>query len=307
MSARLPAPLAPPASSGWTVADSLCAVEQLCFDLIQPRGESAICLPRGPAAAACHHFQAGGRRIRARLALDVACRLGMAASDAVAIAAACELLHNASLIHDDLQDRDPVRRGRDTVWKRFGDDVAICTGDLLLSAAYAAIAGFSQTALLPEMLRLVHLRTAAAVQGQCADMLPRSRYLDDIGAYERIVVAKSGALLSLPIELAMIGSGHRHWNAVARESAEHFSVGYQIVDDLEDWSKDANAAGAPAMNAFLVIAAAENGSTGSTGATAGGIALARQHLSLAARSARRLPLGSGALLAELADALRCQL
>lgn len=290
-------------SSGWTVADSLCAVEKLCFDLIEPQDDSSLRLPHGPAAAAFHHLNAGGRRVRARLALDAACRLGMAAGDAVAIAASCELLHNASLIHDDLQDRDLTRRGRDAVWKIFGDDVAICTGDLLLSAAYAAIAGFSQSALLPEMLRLLHLRTAAAVRGQCADVLPRSRYLDDVDTYERIVVGKSGALLSLPLELAMIGSGHRHWAAVARESAEHFAVGYQIVDDLEDRVEDANAAGAPSINAFLVIAAANDG----TDATARGIALARHHLSHAARCAQRLPLGSGALLSELADALGSQL
>lgn len=241
--------------------------------------------------------------MRARLALDAACRLGMLAADAVAIAAACELLHNASLIHDDLQDRDPTRRGRNTVWTVFGDDVAICTGDLLLSAAYAALAGFSHGALLPEMLRLVHLRTAAAVHGQCADIAPRSCYLADIATYERIVIGKSGALLSLPIELAMIGSGYPHWAAVARESAEHFALGYQIVDDLEDRVKDANAAGAPSMNAFLVLAAANYGRD----ATADGIALARRHLAHAACSARRLPLGSGALLGELADALGDQL
>ena len=233
MYARLPVSLG---SSGWTVADSLCAVEKLCFDLIEPQDDSSLHLPHGPAAAAC--------------------RLGMAAGDAVAIAAACELRHNASLIHDDLQDRDPTRRGRAAVWKIFGDAVAICTGDLLLSAAYAAIAGFSQSALLPEMLRRVHLRTAAAVRGQCADILPRSRYLDDVDTYERTVVGKSGASLNLPLELAMIGSGHRHRAAVARALAEQFAVGYQIVDDLEDRVKDANAAGAPSPFACRPLCAA---------------------------------------------------
>ena len=66
--------------------------------------------------AALHHLNAGGQRIRSRLAVDSAHCLGLTARDGIALAATAELLHNASLIHDDLQDRDKVRRDCATVW-----------------------------------------------------------------------------------------------------------------------------------------------------------------------------------------------
>ena len=292
----LPAALAPP---GWTLTGALAAVERLCLESIAPSALAESSLTCGAAAAATDHLASGGRRIRARLALDTAERLGMSLNDAVAIAAACDLLHNASLVHDDLQDRDPLRRDRATVWKRFGDDVAICTGDLLLSAAYSALARFSQPALLPAMLLLMHQRTAEAIRGQCADRQQRIRYLDDIDLYEQIVIGKSGALLSLPLELAMIGSGHAHDAAMARRAAEHFAVGYQIVDDLGDREKDAGDSGPPALNAFLVLVAAD----ADTDPEARGIALARRHLLHAKELAQHLPEGAGALLSQLAGEL----
>ena len=75
-------------------------------------------------AAIGHHLRAGGGRFRAKLALSVSSALNLQADDSEYLAAACELLHNASLIHDDIQDGDPLRRGRETVWSLFGADVA---------------------------------------------------------------------------------------------------------------------------------------------------------------------------------------
>ena len=65
--------------------------------------------------------------------------LGLSEPDVLCLAASAELLHNASLVHDDLQDQDGMRRGAPAVWKKYGSNVAICTGDLMLSAAYAAL------------------------------------------------------------------------------------------------------------------------------------------------------------------------
>src|SRR6056297_2071568 len=87
-----------------------------------------------------HHFAAAGGFGRARLALDASEALGLDRSIAISLAVACELLHNASLVHDDLQDRDELRRGQLAVWARFGEDVAISVGDFLLTRAFEVAA-----------------------------------------------------------------------------------------------------------------------------------------------------------------------
>ena len=91
------------------------------------------------ADAARYHFSAGGSRIRAQLGLAAAAALNLSPQASLACALAPELLHNASLVHDDLQDEDTMRRTRPAVWSRFGKDIAISTGDLLISAAYVAL------------------------------------------------------------------------------------------------------------------------------------------------------------------------
>lgn len=82
--------------------------------------------------ALTNHFQAGGGRTRARLGLKAADALLLAPRTAIALAAAAELLHNASLIHDDLQDRSATRRGAPALWVSCSEETAICAGDLLI-------------------------------------------------------------------------------------------------------------------------------------------------------------------------------
>ncbi len=169
-------------------------VERRMAALTEQYGPKVTGQPSAAAQAATYHFAAGGRRLRARLAIHAALALGLDPADGVALATAAELLHNASLIHDDLQDRSSSRRGTDTVWAAFGDDVAICAGDLLLSAAYSALSQISDRSKLPALIARVHERTSTAIGGQCADLSAGARLHGDIAGFETIAVAKSGAL-----------------------------------------------------------------------------------------------------------------
>ena len=83
-------------------------------------------------------WQLGGeaKRVRARMALAAGHALGADMDSVVKVAAAVELLHEASLVHDDLQDRDTLRRGKNAVWVEFGDELAITLGDWLINQAY---------------------------------------------------------------------------------------------------------------------------------------------------------------------------
>jgi hypothetical protein len=85
------------------------------------------------------HLATGGKRLRSRLALSAIEAMGGTREHGVGWAAACELVHNATLIHDDLQDGDRVRRGNPTTWVRHGAAQAINAGDLLLMLPFLAI------------------------------------------------------------------------------------------------------------------------------------------------------------------------
>jgi geranylgeranyl pyrophosphate synthase len=290
-----------PASVHDTVGHQTSGMDAGLVGLLQPETGSTSIFPASTRAA-YYHVAGGGQRIRFRLALDAGRALGLKSDDSVCIATAVELLHNASLIHDDLQDQDKFRRGRPSVWAAFGEDIAICSGDLLLSAAYAALATFSSPELLPGLISLVHARTAKAIAGQCADLEARGQTVDNVEAYETIAIAKSGALLGLPLELALVASGYNNSSAVARGAADAFAVGYQIFDDIADFGKDAGTRKAgpdarPAsLNILSVLRAAGHG------ADAGQLArtLGLKHLCTAADAAANLPKRSGDLLRELA-------
>lgn len=252
--------------------------------------------------AAAYHLSSGGRRIRAKLALSAGTALGLPPEDSVAIASCVELIHNASLVHDDLEDRQQFRRGVETVHAAYGFHVALCSGDLLLSAAYAAVARFSNVLLLPELLSLVHTRVAVVIGGQCARLVPIGDEERDMAAYDAIASAKSGALLSLPLELALKGSSKGMWSEDARRAAEHFAIGYQIADDIEDLEQDRETL---SVNALLVIEAASRCRINEASEKARSHAL--KHLAKAASLAGSLPNGSGGLLRELAQELSYRL
>lgn len=187
-------------------------------------------------SAAAYHLSAGGSRVRAELALYAGRALALPSRGAVAIAAACELLHNASLVHDDLQDRDINRRGKPAVWRRYGDAAAICVGDLLLSAAYGALAGTG--AVAAQAMTRMHRRVAAVIRGQSDDLTLQGSTLDSLETYERVAAGKSAPLLILPIELSLLLAGREDAIDAAVAAGSLFAIGYQMDDDLQDLERD---------------------------------------------------------------------
>ncbi len=187
------------------------------------------------AGVARYHLAKPGKMIRGRLALSASGALGLDDQDGMALASVCEFLHNASLIHDDLHDRDMMRRGQPAVWARFGDDLAILAGDYFLSLAYVAVSQMASSLREPTLITMIHQRTRAAIMGQAADLADDAL---DIADYERLVRNKSGALLSLPLELPLLVAGKDEYLGCAREAADAFALAYQILDDIDDGADD---------------------------------------------------------------------
>ncbi|CAM3641417.1 polyprenyl synthetase family protein [Polynucleobacter arcticus] len=246
-----------------------------------------------------YHLRSGGQRLRARIALSAGKAIGLDDHDVICIAAAVELLHNASLIHDDLQDGDQFRRGHESVWSKFGKNTAICCGDFYLSAAYAVLAEVSKSDVLPQMLKIMHQRVAQASYGQSAD-LSITRDQLTLEAYLEVVMAKSGALLSLPLEFVLLLGGHDKSMQTAYQACKDFAVGFQIFDDLRDASTDSlqGVNGGERLNIISVFEQLNHGLDISFDPVEAAKEIAVKHLKRSELSLVQLPSQSGQLLEE---------
>lgn len=246
--------------------------------------------------AARYHLESGGKRARAELSLQAGTALGVPESDNLALAATVELLHNSSLVFDDLQDRDTERRGAPAVWAKFGPDVALCTGALLLSAAYGALSSLSDGSRIGPLVAHTHRRTALLIHGQTADLAVSTHSHTTLGEYEQVAAEKSGVLFALPIELALLYAGCEDAVPQARRAAHALAIGYQIADDLEDLESDVAASNGAGRLNYVLLANERSAS--------GGIELARERaLELLDESialAEALPHGAGVPLQALA-------
>lgn len=137
---------------------------------------------------------AGGKRLRPLLTLAVAELCGSTAEVALPGAVAIELIHNFSLVHDEIQDRDAVRHGRPTLWARFGAAQAINAGDLLFARAYAALAPLPAQASGPCMA-LLSDATERMIRGQWLDLQFEARTEVAPTEYLDMVAGKTGALI----------------------------------------------------------------------------------------------------------------
>lgn len=180
------------------------------------------------------HLETGGKRIRASLALSACQALGGRADYAVDWAAAVELLHNASLVHDDIQDGDQTRRGKAALWARYGSAQAINAGDLLLMLPFRALGRYpaKQQADLVQILAEYGERTA---RGQIEEHALTASAGSGWGAYFSAVSGKTGTLFALPVRGAaeLAGVPADYASDLARTFAT-IGVLYQLQDDLLD-------------------------------------------------------------------------
>ena len=153
--------------------------------------------------AASYHFQNPGKSFRAQLALTSGTALGLNEQDNLHWAAACELLHNASLIHDDISDASTHRRGQESINQHFGSDMALCLGDWMVAKAFELSArnrnyGGVLTALLAQAMQ-------ETCSGQMADI--SQRQCAELDEWQRIAKGKTAPLLVTPIKGSALAAG----------------------------------------------------------------------------------------------------
>jgi geranylgeranyl diphosphate synthase type II len=196
------------------------------------------------AAAMRHAVFPGGARIRPQLCLAVALACGDDDPGlADAAASAIELMHCASLVHDDLPcfDDAPTRRGRASVHAAYGERIAVLTGDALIILAYEflARAGGNHPARLPRLLATISRGVGMPMgitAGQAWECEPRVALSD----YQR---AKTGALFAAATAAGAEAAGHdgNTWRALG----EWLGEAYQVADDVRDVMADPAALGKP--------------------------------------------------------------
>lgn len=217
----------------------IAALDQQTLDTLSYTYSFSAFIPCLAATSSKYHLGTWGQRIRSVSALHAGECLGLPRKETYTLAVACELLHNSSLIHDDLHDRDTQRRGKPSVWYKFGNEAAVCAGDLLLSASYLALSQLSNVAQMPKLFALMHSSVASAIRGQCADLSRPKDRVTTIEDFKNIALNKSGALLSQPTELALLATNENLALPRACEAAIAFAISYQIHDDLIDVKQDA--------------------------------------------------------------------
>ncbi|MBW2733153.1 MAG: polyprenyl synthetase family protein [Deltaproteobacteria bacterium] len=185
----------------------------------------------------CHyHLETGGKRLRALLPLMVAESLGAEPGCVLPFGAACEMLHNATLVHDDLQDGDRQRRGRDTIWERYGASRAINLGDAMFYYALLLLQRLDVPVEARERAasRLLH-DTLRVIDGQEREFLLKGQKAPSLEGYFAMVEGKTSGLFALPLAGAaeLCGAEETVVEALA-ESSRHLGVLFQIQDDVLD-------------------------------------------------------------------------
>lgn len=201
--------------------------------------------PRKLAAALPYAVTPGGARIRPTILLSVAMACGDPAPGlANASAAALELIHCASLVHDDLPafDDADTRRGKPTVHKAFSEPLAVLTGDSLIILAFDVLAhaGVDHPARALALIRTLAMRSGMP-HGICAGQGWESESDINLRAYHR---AKTGALFIAATQMGAIAAGQdaEPWEELGARIGEAF----QVADDLRDALYDAETLGKPA-------------------------------------------------------------
>ncbi len=179
----------------------------------------------------------GGKALRPSLCLLACEATGGDWRRALPAAAAVELVHNFSLVHDDIQDRDRERRHRPTVWSIWGEAQAINAGDGLLALARLALLRLHDEGVPAETVvqaaRILDEKTLEIVEGQVMDLGFEERVDVDLQSYLQMIEKKTGALFDCSFRLgALLGSGDPSLVEALGRCGRMLGVAFQVRDDV---------------------------------------------------------------------------
>jgi geranylgeranyl pyrophosphate synthase len=205
---------------------------QAVNDLLMATTDSSVSVLRDTST---HILQAGGKRLRPRLVLLAYQAVGGQDMDyVIPLAAAVEIIHTATLVHDDINDHGTLRRGRETVNARWGGTYALLTGDFMFTKTYEIMAPY------PSALNAILSKAAIAlVEGETLQIHAAKLGRLDRDTYFEIIAKKTAALFVACTELGATAANAPpdHIQALSTY-AYHLGLAFQIIDDVLDLIAD---------------------------------------------------------------------
>ncbi len=192
--------------------------------------------------ASRHILTSGGKHLRPHIAMLAYLAVGGDdLLEAVPMAAAVEMVHTATLVHDDINDHSLLRRGRPSVHARWGRTFALLTGDYMFAKVYELMAPYGaeyNVIMADACCRLVEGETLQAVSAKAGEI--------DRETYKRIVSLKTASLFEASARMgALIGGGTPAEVDALADYAYHLGIAFQVVDDILDVIGDPAALGKP--------------------------------------------------------------
>jgi farnesyl diphosphate synthase len=241
----------------WTRGTDFAAALADAASLTDAVIDKLIPVPPGLEARVCEAMRYAalgpGKRLRPFLVLASAQLFSVARRSALQVAAAVELVHAYSLVHDDLpaMDNSDLRRGRPTCHKQFDDATAVLAGDGLLTLAFEVLAQsdtHGDPGVRCDLVAALAQAAGAAgmVGGQMIDLIAERRPDLDIGTITRLQRLKTGALIAFSCEAgAILGKAPSDLRHALRGYAHDLGLAFQIADDLLDVQGSAGETGKP--------------------------------------------------------------
>ncbi|HEY6952607.1 MAG TPA: polyprenyl synthetase family protein [Bacteroidota bacterium] len=191
-------------------------------------------IPRSLYDPASYILAAGGKRIRPVLVLCACEAVGGNREKAIHAAAGLEILHNFTLVHDDIMDNAASRRGRATVHTKWDSNVAILAGDVLLGLAYRALLQ-SETPAIQELGRIFTEGVIEVCEGQAYDKEFETRRKVSLDEYLLMIQKKTGTMVAVATEVgAILGDGSAGEREALKSYGKLVGEAFQVQDDLLD-------------------------------------------------------------------------
>ncbi len=190
-------------------------------------------------------MQAGGKRIRARLFLLISLLGNSRETDRIRVAAAIEILHLATLVHDDVLDQSALRRGKKTIHSLHGNKVAILSGDFLFAKAFGLLASLGNTALLGIFSRTIE----SLVEGEFLQMQDLYDVRQGTDKYLLKTRRKTADFIEACMELgAVLGGLNESYTTGLKKFGHILGMAFQVSDDMIDYLSTEGIAGKPICN-----------------------------------------------------------